>query len=134
MLPVKICAEQVPPEEVNILIRQLPEFSLGKDTTLDLQEKVSFEFETPYLRYEWNTGTTSPKVELQGIDLGSGKHTIWLMVTDTNNCTNTDTLGNNGSVSDHCAGYGIGQKCYGLSKPRFGEIYRQTNTIMKEKR
>ncbi len=80
------------PEEVNILIRQLPEFSLGKDTTLDWQEKVSFEFETPYLRYEWNTGTTSPKVELQGIDLGSGKHTIWLMVTDTNNCTNTDTL------------------------------------------
>jgi uncharacterized protein (TIGR02145 family) len=80
------------PEEVNILIRQLPEFSLGKDTTLDWQEEVSFEFETPYLRYEWNTGTTSPKVELQGIELGSGKHTIWLMVTDTNNCTNTDTL------------------------------------------
>ena len=80
------------PEEVNILIRQLPEFSLGKDTTLDWQEKISFEFETPYLRYEWNTGTTSPKVELQGIDLGSGKHTIWLMVTDTNNCINTDTL------------------------------------------
>ncbi len=80
------------PEEVNILIRQLPEFSLGKDTTLDLQEKVSFDFETPYLRYEWNTGTTSPKVELKGIELGSGKHTIWLMVTDTNNCTNTDTL------------------------------------------
>jgi uncharacterized protein (TIGR02145 family) len=80
------------PEEVNILIRQLPEFSLGKDTTLDWQEKVSFEFETPYLRYEWNTGTTSQKVELQGIELGSGKHTIWLMVTDTNNCTNTDTL------------------------------------------
>jgi hypothetical protein len=80
------------PEEVNILIRHLPEFSLGKDTTLDWQEKVSFEFEAPYLRYEWNTGTTSPKVELQGIELGSGKHTIWLMVTDTNNCTNTDTL------------------------------------------
>jgi hypothetical protein len=86
-----ICGSGLP-EEVNILIRPLPELSLGKDTTLGLQEKVSFEFKTPYLRYEWNTGTTSPKVELQGIELGSGKHTIWLMVTDTNNCTNTDTL------------------------------------------
>lgn len=86
-----ICATGSP-EEVNVLVRQLPELSLGKDTTLDLQEKVSFGFEAPHLRYEWNTGTTSPNVELQGIDLGSGKHTIWLMVTDTNNCTNTDTL------------------------------------------
>ncbi len=31
-------------------------------------------------------------MELHGIELGSGKHSIWLMVTDTNNCTNTDTL------------------------------------------
>jgi uncharacterized protein (TIGR02145 family) len=80
------------PEEVNVLIRQLPQLSLGKDTTLDWQEKVTFNFETPFLRYEWNTGTTSPRVELQGVELGSGKHTIWVMVTDTNNCTNTDTL------------------------------------------
>jgi len=81
-----------PAEEVNFLVRPLPEFSLGKDTTLDLQEKVSFEFETSYLRYEWNIGANTPTAEFQGIDLGSGKHTIWLMVTDTNNCTNTDTL------------------------------------------
>jgi uncharacterized protein (TIGR02145 family) len=86
-----ICAKGSP-EEVNVLIRQIPRLSLGKDTTLDLQEKVSFEFEDHNLRYKWNTGTTSPNLELQGTDLGSGQHTIWLMVTDTNNCTNTDTL------------------------------------------
>jgi uncharacterized protein (TIGR02145 family) len=86
-----ICATGIP-EEVNVLIRQVPQLSLGRDTTLDWQEKVTFNFEAPDLRYEWNTGTTSPSLELQGIDLGSGKHTIWLMVTDTNNCTNTDTL------------------------------------------
>ncbi len=86
-----ICATGFP-EEVNVLIRQLPCLSLGKDTTLEWQEKVTFDFEAPYLRYEWNTGTTSPTMELHGIELGSGKHSIWLMVTDTNNCTNTDTL------------------------------------------
>jgi uncharacterized protein (TIGR02145 family) len=87
-----VCGESKA-EEVDLIINPLPEFTLGRDTTLDLQEKLVFDMDSRYTGFEWYNGVTSRYLEVQGKDLGFGNKKVWLTVTDTNHCSSTDTLG-----------------------------------------
>jgi uncharacterized protein (TIGR02145 family) len=86
-----VCGESQGNELV-LIINPLPSLNLGRDTTLTLQEIVTFDVDKQFTSYLWNNGSTSPYREIQGIDLRLGRHNIWLHVTDSNNCGYTDTL------------------------------------------
>ncbi len=77
---------------IHLDIKPLPVFSLGGDTTLEWEEKLTLHPGDSYMRYTWNNGSTTPFYETEGQDLGSGTHFIRLMVIDSNQCAFADTL------------------------------------------
>jgi len=85
------CGES-PPQHADLVITPLPEFSLGNDTTLGLQDKLIIERNYRFTGFEWNYGPVTQDLVISGMDLGLGKHDIWVKATDANGCSATDSI------------------------------------------
>ncbi|NLH51709.1 MAG: hypothetical protein GX459_02540 [Bacteroidales bacterium] len=69
---------------VNLL--PLPQPNLGEDITTCEGNTVILDPGAGYTTYLWNTGDTTPTIEVDKAD------TYWVEVTDINGCSNTDTI------------------------------------------
>jgi len=79
-----ICASIRTP--VPILVRDLPEVSLGNDTVIVAPQTVTLSADSGYVAYVWNTGDTVPVIVVDS----SGLYIV--AVTDSNGCVNSDTI------------------------------------------
>jgi hypothetical protein len=77
---------------VKLTINSLPVISLGEDSTITTNQYFVLGPFTNSYSYLWNNNSENPYLEISGNDLGTGSHTIWVVVTDTNTCQNSDTM------------------------------------------
>ncbi|MEA3445346.1 MAG: CARDB domain-containing protein [Bacteroidota bacterium] len=78
-------------DDINIVINSLPVVDLGpdfiiQDTVIILDPGVG------YTSYLWSTGSVSMVLPVDGSVLQGGAHTYWVEVTNSNGCTQTDTI------------------------------------------
>jgi hypothetical protein len=66
-----------------------PIVSLGTDTTICLNDTVILNAGN-FVQYDWNTGDTSPSIET--FSQFPTTDTIFVIITDTNGCFNSDTI------------------------------------------
>jgi hypothetical protein len=66
-----------------------PIVSLGPDTTICLNDTVVLSAGN-FVQYDWNTGDTSPSIET--FSQFPTTDTIFVIITDTNGCFNSDTI------------------------------------------
>jgi len=69
-----------------------PQVNLGKDTTLCIYNGITYQAKKGYLKYQWSTGDTTSGVYVDRYDFNVGKNSLWLKVTDINNCSQADTV------------------------------------------
>lgn len=65
---------------------------LGNDTTLPLSHNLTLLGDTNGHFNLWNNGSTSDSLTIFGYNLSIGSNVIWLVVSDSANCTNSDTI------------------------------------------
>lgn len=76
--------------DIELKVNPLPVVDLGKDTTLfGGQTMVLNVYDPTFSNYEWSTGATSASIIVEG---GYGDQFIWVVVTDDNGCTNSDSI------------------------------------------
>lgn len=84
-------------DSIDLAVNTRPNVDLGADTSLCLEEKVTFDAGFGGVSYNWSTQQTG-----QYIEVGPGKQTIWVDVTNEKGCTTRDTV-----VVDLCRNYKI---------------------------
>ncbi|PCI96297.1 MAG: hypothetical protein COB15_10890, partial [Flavobacteriales bacterium] len=82
---------------------------LGTDTTICDNESITIDAGS-YNNYLWSTAATSQTILVDGSITGTGMFTYWVDVTETNGCTNTDTININVTT------------CTGIKENTFDEI------------
>jgi C1A family cysteine protease len=75
-----------------ININELPTVNIGNDTSVFINQSVSIAANHTFSAYLWNNNSIDSSVLINAAFLGAGTHQIWLRVTDTNACVNSDTL------------------------------------------
>jgi hypothetical protein len=78
--------------EITVTAYMLPVISLGEDSTISTNQRIMLGPYTNSYSYLWNNNSKSPGFEISGNDLEPGSHTIWVIVTDSNTCQNSDTM------------------------------------------
>lgn len=78
--------------ELSIDYFQVPQVSLGNDTVVKLSQSITLNAASGFSGYMWSNGNTSNTSVYYGNNLGVGMHYIWLEVTDSNYCKNSDTI------------------------------------------
>ena len=63
-----------------------PQVDLGSDTAICQGQTVAFDVTQPFVTYEWNDGSTVPTYTT-GL-----QETVWVEITDTFGCMNSDTV------------------------------------------
>lgn len=74
-------------DSISVVKVPVPVVDLGKDTFLCDPEEMLLDAANPGLLYEWSNGSRS-----QTIWAKEGDGVIWVKVTDSNNCTSTDSI------------------------------------------
>jgi len=69
-----------------------PMVNLGSDTTLCSGNIFQLNAGANFKEYLWSTGDTISSIVIDTINFGFGPDTIWVKVTDMNNCQTSDTL------------------------------------------
>ncbi|HLO61275.1 MAG TPA: right-handed parallel beta-helix repeat-containing protein [Bacteroidales bacterium] len=77
---------------ITLKIRELPLISLGEDSIITTDQSFVLGPYPDNYSYLWNDGSQNSGFEISGNGLGTGSHTITVVVTDTNTCRNSDTL------------------------------------------
>lgn len=65
---------------------------LGNDTTINLSDSLVLDTGNSFNIYQWSNGTNQPTLTFYAKDAGTGDSTIWVRVSDTNSCIQTDTI------------------------------------------
>jgi gliding motility-associated-like protein len=75
-------------DSINIDVRSLPAFAIGKDTSICLNDKITLSPSPGFTNatYQWNTGAASSNIEV------SQPSIYWLTVTDDIGCHYTDSI------------------------------------------
>ncbi len=76
----------------NITVNPLPVLSLGEDTTIFTTDSLILTAGSSFNSYLWSTGTTDSIIIIDSIQFGQGTHLVWLEVSDSNSCINSDTI------------------------------------------
>lgn len=79
-------------DTVYVTVFESPQIDLGADHIISIDSSISIGVSAIYTDYMWYNGFNGPILTLSGTSLGVGTHTIWLRVSDENNCTDTDTV------------------------------------------
>jgi C1A family cysteine protease len=69
-----------------------PQVKIGNDTSILEHHTISFEVNQGFIQYLWNDSSTNFSTTFSGLSLGVGIHPIWVQITDSNLCRNSDTL------------------------------------------
>jgi hypothetical protein len=77
---------------LTININDLPIVNIGNDTLVFLNQSISIAANQTFSSYLWSNNSIDSSVFINAAFLGAGTHQIWLSVTDTNACVNSDTL------------------------------------------
>ena len=67
-------------------------FSIGNDLHIDIWDSASFNGPIGFENYSWNTGSQDKSTTIKGTDLGTGKHKIRLIVSDSIGCEYSDEV------------------------------------------
>ncbi len=77
-------------EYISVIVNPLPQPDLGPDTTMTFYQSVFLQLDPgSFSSYLWSTGATTQTASNMGF---SGDSTIWVMVTDQNGCSNSDSI------------------------------------------
>jgi YVTN family beta-propeller protein len=74
-----------------LTVNSLPIIDLGSDKTINKKQTLVLDAGSGFQEYEWSTLETSQTILIDST-LGAGSHFIWAMVTNNNNCSNSDTV------------------------------------------
>jgi hypothetical protein len=75
---------------IDLTVNPLPQIDLGSDTTIIPGEQFVLSIEGSYEQINWSTGSTDNQISITGSD--GEEITIWVNVTDSLGCTNSDTV------------------------------------------
>ena len=76
--------------DIVLQVNPLPVVNLGNDTALFGGQNLLLDVYDPFFDlYEWSTGAISPSIIVEG---GYGDQFIWVVVTDYNGCSNSDSI------------------------------------------
>lgn len=71
---------------------QLPEVYIGNDTSITSSQSITLTTTNNYTSYLWNTLNTSSSIIVSGNQFNPGIYSFSVLVTDSNNCMNSDTI------------------------------------------
>jgi hypothetical protein len=77
---------------VSVFIHPTPMVNIGNDTSVAPGSLISLSAGAGFASYLWSNGATSPSTTIDSSGTGIGTKTIWVLVTDNNGCTGTDTI------------------------------------------
>jgi len=69
-----------------------PMVDLGDDTTLCWNHTFNISIANTYKSILWSTGDTLSSISLDTANFGTGQDTLWVKVTDMNDCYTADTI------------------------------------------
>jgi hypothetical protein len=87
--PVGCSAVSAP---VNVFVHPTPIVFLGNDTTIAANHTVLLHAGSGFSSYLWSTGAASASLIVDSSGTGVGTKTVWVLVTDNNNCKGGDTI------------------------------------------
>jgi hypothetical protein len=71
----------------------LPLVSLGKDTSIKNNQSIILSSNSiSSVNYLWSDNSTNDSLVIIGNNYSEGDHTVWVVVTDNNHCSNSDTI------------------------------------------
>lgn len=79
-------------DTIVIQVLETPEIDLGEDLNIGLDSTVTIGVEALYSTYTWSTGFSGPSLTIYGNDFGLGAHEIWIRVSTSNGCSDSDTV------------------------------------------
>lgn len=72
---------------------QVPEYDIGNDTTITIEDSVKLEINSNFENILWSNGETTNEIMVYGSELGIGEHYFTVTFDETeNNCTLSDTV------------------------------------------
>ncbi|MCP4309770.1 MAG: T9SS type A sorting domain-containing protein, partial [Bacteroidetes bacterium] len=77
-------------DDIEVTFNDLPLVDLGKDVTITTVEELTLDAGDGFSEYLWSTGETGKEIQLS--DLSPGLYEYSVVVSDNNNCSNTDTI------------------------------------------
>ncbi|MDI6832879.1 MAG: T9SS type A sorting domain-containing protein [Bacteroidales bacterium] len=77
--------------KLNLFVYPLPYINLGNDTTINISDTININAGSGFNSYLWNNGSTDSLITVYG-SIGQGIYTYYVNVTDTNGCSNSDTI------------------------------------------
>jgi parallel beta-helix repeat protein len=75
---------------LDLTVNPLPKVNLGKDTTITESQEITLNAGEGFESYYWNTENTNQIILVS--DLSSGKYEYSVLITDENECSNSDTI------------------------------------------
>ncbi len=70
----------------------LPTVSIGNDTTIMLNQTITLQATGSFNSYLWSNGSSDSTLALSSANTGFGNFLIWLQVSDSNHCSNADSM------------------------------------------
>jgi hypothetical protein len=77
---------------VDLVVSNLPVFSLGADKTICPYDSVILEVEIPGMEYYWSNGSTGQFVTIGTTGIGFDSKMIWVEVTNGDGCMSADSI------------------------------------------
>lgn len=89
--PNKVCDGT--PQTASATLAEVPNVSLGADTTICIYNSIILDAGSGYSNYLWSPNSeTTQTITLNGETLGLGAHTIGVTVSNSFNCTGSDEI------------------------------------------
>ena len=79
-------------DSIEIIVNSLPVVDLGDDVTISTEESVTLDAGAGFASYEWNDASTNQTLNVDGTTTGAGTFEYYVIVTDANTCSNSDTI------------------------------------------
>lgn len=77
---------------VTVTIFPEPEVFIGNDTAILPSHTITLDAGPDFESYSWSTGETTQTITVDTSGTGEGVKTVWVVVTDDNDCEGTDTI------------------------------------------
>lgn len=78
--------------ESQVVVNSLPVFDLGEDFNITEEESITLDVGETFSSYLWNDGSTAKTLTVSGDEYGTGMHEFYVIATNSNSCSSTDTV------------------------------------------
>ncbi|MEA3448442.1 MAG: immunoglobulin domain-containing protein [Bacteroidota bacterium] len=79
-------------DTVNMSILEQPHVDIGQDHTISIDSTLELCVDNVYDQYNWSNGDPDTCALYSGSVLGEGIHDVWLTVSFSNGCSDTDSI------------------------------------------